>query len=238
MAPDAAALQAAWDRDRASIAAHGHGAPITLGERDFAALARGDAIARRVDSGDGAFATGAAWVPGPIAAAWIALQDAGDRPLSSGAVHEWLPGATPTSRQTYMRIDLPWPVSDRQWVAEFRANGDLYATTDHRVWERSWAIADPALAPHPDPDAMWIREATGAWTLLDVGDGCLAIFAVRTVLGGSIPTEITQAWAVTTVKNTVRKLVERAPTVAEHYGSAHTPMYTPDGALLPPHLVP
>lgn len=237
MVPDAASLQAAWERDSAAVEALGPGVPMSFTDHDFVALARGEAISRRLDTPEGAFATGAMWIAAPIAATWIATQDAGDRPLSSSN-HEWLPGATPTMRHTYMRVDLPWPISDRQWVAEFRANSAVYAATDRRVWQRSWTLADRALALHPDPDAMWITEATGAWTLLDTGEGALAVFAVRTVLGGSIPPSLSQTWAVSTLKNTLRKLAEQAPTVPEHYDAAHTPMYAPDGVLLPPRLAP
>jgi hypothetical protein len=234
-APELAELRAAWSRDAAAIAADGT-VPLALEASDLEALSRGGTVSRRLDTADGAFALGAAWLEAPIAAAWIAAQDAKDRPLSTGMHHEWLAGGDALTRFVYMVLPLPWPVTDRQWVAEFRVNRALYEATDGRVWQRGWTLADPSLAPHPDPDATWLTASTGAWTMLPAGDGTLAVFGVRTVLGGSIPPAISQTWAVSSLKGMLRGLAEKAAAVPEHYDAAHERVLRPDGVPLPPGL--
>ena len=103
-------LETAWTAVAPSIAAHGP-IPLSLAAADFADLAEGQAVAHRVDTDAGSFATGAVWVEAPTAAAWIAVQDSKDRPLGRDMHHEVLPGETPGHRLTYMHMPLPWPVA-------------------------------------------------------------------------------------------------------------------------------
>jgi hypothetical protein len=172
-------------------------------------------------------------VEAPVRDAWIAVQDSRDRPLGRELHHETLPGETPGHRRVYMHIPLPWPVADRQWVAEFANNASLFHASDGAIWQRRWTLADPSLAPHPDPDATWLPASEGQWTLILVGGGTLCLFTVRTDLGGSIPAAISDTLAMRTVKNGLERLVEHATTMPAHYRAAHEVTSAPDDAPIP-----
>lgn len=230
-APDAAGIEAAWLADADAIARHG-AVPATLEAADFHVLARGDVVVHRADTPEGAWATGAVFLPVAIGDAWIAVQDQQHRPIGRTAEEEVLPTSTPGSKRVYLRLALPWPVSDRQWVADLTSNGALFAATDGRVWQRRWTLGDRALAPHPADDAVWMEENTGGWTLLPAGDGTLAVMVVRSAPGGSLPREITQSWATSSLAGMLRRLREVAPGTRAHYDAGHEPVLGPDGRPL------
>ena len=231
-APSVDQVEVAWERDVDAVRTAGipHG---ELDRDDFAALARGEPIAKRMDTPDGAFATGAIVMPVPIEAAWLSIQDAThfsdpDEPLKVTR----LPGETPLGRDVYMKLELPWPLADRHWVAAMRSNETLHSATDGRVWQRSWSLADPTLAPDPDPKGIWVKANTGSWTLVDLGDHTLAVIAARAVLGGSIPPAISQTWAIRTLADSMQRVSDRAEVMEEHYGEEHAPIYVPDGSVV------
>lgn len=228
-APSPAGIEAAWRSAADAIAAAG---PIAfeLTAADAGVIATGAPVAHRVESPAGSFATGAVWVGAPIHAAWIAIQDAKDRPLGRDLIHEALPGETVGHRQVYMRIPLPWPVADRQWVATFDDNRRLAEVSGMGVWQRRWTLADPALAPHPHKGAVWIPASEGAWTMLPAEGGTLCVFSVRTELGGAIPDAVSNALAMSTVKGGLDKLVAHATDMVTHYRGAHERICAPDGA--------
>src|SRR5688500_13286661 len=163
-APDPAALAGAWRGAADDVAAHG-AVPVALAQDDFAELARGAVVAHRADAPDGAYATGAVWLPVPVELAWVAVQDPAHRPIGRAAAEERLP-SEPSRRRVYLKLALPWPLADRQWVAELTNNRALYDASGGRIWQRRWQLADPSLAPAPDPDAVWVEENQGAWTLV------------------------------------------------------------------------
>jgi hypothetical protein len=100
------------------------------------------------------------------------------------------------------------------------------------VWQRRWTLGDAAAAPQPDPDAVWLTDNDGAWTLIDTGDGALCVLSIHTVLGGSIPAGIAQTWATGALTRSLRTLAEMARGTAAHYGAEHDRVYTPDGAAI------
>lgn len=224
------ALRAAWDRDAPARDAKST-APATLRPEDFDTLGAGQTISRRIDRDDGAYVLGAIVVDAPKEVVWVAIQDGLHFP-EPPVTTTWLPSTAPT-RLVYMYFDLPAILSDRQWVALFTPNAALAAASNDRVWQRSWRVADPALAPNPSPDATWVTTNTGAWTLTPVGDQTLAVFTVRTVLGGMIPEWISGRWAVGTLDGALGRLRDRAAKVPAHYDAAHAPVYRPDGTTLP-----
>jgi hypothetical protein len=226
--PGSAALASAWTTDEAQLRL-----PVALVADDFDVLATGEPVAHRIDTDSGAYAVGAMWIAASPASVWVTLQDTRHRPIMAGANSTWLPGETPTHRDVYMLLDLPWPVSDRQWVGDFRAATAAYDATSGRVWQRRWTVGDPALASAPDPDAIWVETNEGAWTLIAVDGGTLCVLSIRTVLGGAIPTDLAQSWAKGSMKSTMRTLGELAPGTAAHYAAGHVVIYDPDGVALP-----
>jgi hypothetical protein len=139
-------------------------------------------------------------------------------------------------RRVYSKVDLPYPLSDRHWVAELRTNRALYDATSGRVWQREWQDVDPSLAPSPDPDAAWITETRGAWTVMATDEGTLVLFSVRTVLGGLVPASITQAWAVRTLRASLQGVADRAKGMPSHYTADHERVLTPAGQPIPSPL--
>ncbi len=230
-APDAATLAALWERDHDAL-----DVLIELQGKDFDVLAKGDPLTRRADTADGAFAVGAIWVEAPVEAAWIAIQDGRDRPLTNRTRLEWLDGSTRDLKRVYFVLDLPWPVADRQWVSEFRPNPALAAATDNRVWERMWSLGAQAHATTPDPAAVWVDVNQGAWTLIAGEGGTLCVVSIRSVVGGNIPDGVAQAWATTALSTSLQALADMSPGVAAHYGADHHVIFGPDGSALPPGL--
>ena len=230
-APDANTLRTQWRTESPRLKL-----PVDLSEADFATLAAGEAVAHRRDSAGGAFAIGAIWRPSPAKHAWVVIQDGKDRPLAGGSRTAWLPGATATRRDVYMWIDLPWPLSDRHWVSRMDIQTDIHAATQGRVWQRRWTNApnSPVIAKSvADPEAVWIEQNDGAWTIMEVGGGSLCVLVVRTVLGGAIPESISGSWAVSTLKGTMRQVAKFSSTAPQHYVAGHDQLYAPTGTALP-----
>jgi hypothetical protein len=204
--------------------------PVPLGPDDVAELLAGRSVARRFDTPSGAYATGAVWVPAPIDAVWVVLQDAPHDPPSKVSVQRLQ--SPPGMRRVYMKLDLPFPLSDRQWVADVVTNGSLYDASGGDVWQRQWTLGDPGLAPSPDPDGVWVQESRGAWTLLAVGDGTLVLFSVRSVLGGALPESITQAFAIGQIRTALDRVSRRAQEIPAHYVAGHERITDPGGTAI------
>lgn len=204
--------------------------PVPLSAADIARLGEGAIPASRYDTPSGSYATGALWVDAPLDAVWVVLQDAPHDPPSRVTL-ERLP-APAGLRRVYMRLDLPFPLSDRQWVAEVRTNRGLYDATGGVVWQREWSLGDPASAPHADPSGVWVQESRGAWTLMEVEGGTLVLFSVRSKLGGALPESITNTFAVAEVRTAMAQLAHRASTLSGHYVSGHEVVLRPDGTAV------
>lgn len=203
--------------------------PVPLSASDAAKLGRGEIVTARFDTDDGAFATGAAWIDAPIEMVWLVLND-GEHDPPGRATLRVLPAPAPI-RRVHLTLDLPFPVSDRQWISDIVPNRALYEATAGQVWQRQWTLADSALATAPDK-ALWIKENRGAWTAVDVGDGTLLLFTVRTVLGGLLPASITRSWALKTLKGTFRDVGPRARAMPDHYVADHFRIRNPAGVEL------
>ncbi len=237
--PGASALRAAWAAHAPAVRGP---IPAVLEAGDFATLAAGEAVTRRWDQPPAeaggrpvTWATGAIWVPTPVQAPWIEICDAPHAPPSRLHVTR-IPGPWPPGvRTVYSLLDLPWPFDDRQWVSRLEPDADLHAR-DPALWRRTWRVVDPALAPDPDPDAVWMVENRGAWTMLDLGEnaGTLVVFTLRTVLGGRIPAGVSQRFALLGLADALERLAARAPGMRAHYGAGHEPVYAPDGRAIPP----
>ncbi|MEQ1508237.1 MAG: hypothetical protein ABMB14_38760 [Myxococcota bacterium] len=237
-------IEADWTAVAPTVAARS-AVPIPFTGAELAALVGSKPIARRFDTPDGAFAVGAVWVAAPIEDLWVVLQDAMHDAASPGpsrlTQRRLTAGVGPEqTKQVYMHLDLPYPLTDRQWVVVVSTNAPLYQATGGQVWQRRWVLGDPASAgppgsaTGPDPDATWLPDTRGAWTLLESHGGTVVQFSVRTVLGGLVPSSIAQGWAVSTVRGALERVAARATSLPGHYDAAHEVVYAPDGAPIPP----
>jgi hypothetical protein len=205
--------------------------PVPFAEADAAELLAGRPTAHRFDTDGGAYATGAVWIDAPIEAVWIAIQDAPHDP--PGRMTFARLDAPAGMRRVHATLDLPYPLADRQWVSDVTTAKRLYDATGGQVWQRQWSMGDPTLVVAPDPKAAWLTENRGAWTLVDADGGTLALFSVRTVLGGLIPQPIAQAWAIGTIKSSMTDLAVRAKGMPAHYVAGHEVVRTPEGGVIP-----
>lgn len=226
-APSVDALSAAW-ADCTSASAPPN---ATLTQKDLEDIAEGELIKgmERIDAG-GAYIMAAAWVDVPREAVWIALLDRQHFPLVAGL--RQTPMAQPRADEMlYQQLDVPWPVTDRQWVIDVwnvadGASGD--------IWVRRWSTGSPDLITSPDPEADWVEVNEGIWQLVEVDGGTFMVFSTRTVLGGMLPEEATMRWALLTIDNLVEEVSSAAANMGEHYTHHHAPIARPGGGAIPP----
>lgn len=232
-APEAEALRRAWEaatpalRDAAVQ-------PWSLPEEVWARLAAGQVARARLPLPGADRVVGALWTEAPRDALWIAILDDQHFDPVEGIVEEQLPGTGALRKLLYQRLDLPWPLEDRQWVIDIRSNTALWRRSEGSVWERAWTLAEAALAPAPSPDALWSTTNEGAWLLVDAAGGTLMLYQVRAEIGGNVPDEASTQWAWSTLDELLRGTDARAKTaVPAHYDARHAPVARPDGSLIP-----
>lgn len=232
-APTAAQLSEAWTshapaRQSARI-------QLALTDEDFAELAGGEVVRRIVPSGDDATAVGIIWTAAEPLHVWVAIQDVVDRPLNKEqSVTVRLPQDTPTRRMNYNIIDTPWPISDRQSVCSVTANTALWEATERKVWERTLALEDPALALTPDPEATWVERLGGGFHIVEAAGGSIVIFQVNTDPGGSVPADLVTRFAWFALNSTLQTLDQHASNVPSHYAGSHPVVALPDGTIIQP----
>ena len=174
------------------------------------------------------------WSPATRDQLWLAIQDEGHFEVVAGYVDEDLPGSTFAQRTLYQRISLPWPFAKRQWVVDIHSNRPLLEATSGAVWERTWKRSDRRGAAAEDPDAVWVPEIEGGWTLIEAGSGNLVLYHTRASVGGNIPEEAGTQWALMTIAGMVEDVDERAFEVVDaHYLNGHDPIERPDGSTIP-----
>lgn len=232
-APSAEALAEAW---RAEMPALNRAArlPVALADAEFTQLARGQASRHREARGGADRVVGALWTALPRDTIWVAILDDQHFDLVSGLVEEQLPGTGALRKLLYQRLDLPWPLADRQWVIDIQSNTALARESGGAVWERSWTLADAGLAKNATPDAVWTTTNEGGWLLLEAGGGTLMIYHVRSDVGGSVPDGASAEWAWSTLDELLKTTAKRAAGLASHYTASHAPLYRPDGQPVPP----
>lgn len=231
--PDPAALIADWAALGPALRSEGR-MPPRLSEADLRRIAAGETVRRRVSGSGTDRAQGAMWSPLSKEALWIAILDDKHDTIVSGLREEQLPGTTPNRKLLFQHIDLPWPLTDRQWVIDLSNNRALYQATEGRVWERTWTLADPTLATHPDPEGVWLPANDGAWFLASAGGGTLAVYQVHTLIGGIVPDEVATRWALSSLREMLDHVSRRATVLGPHYQGAHEVMVRPDGSGIAP----
>jgi len=172
-APTVEALQAAWQSVAGAVSGSAR-FPVTPRPSDLATVAAGGVARRRLADPKGDRAMGIGWSPYGQAALWVGIIDDQHFTLVKGLREQQLPGTTLTRKLLFQHLDLPWPLSDRQWVIELRNNEPLWRSTGGAAWERYWTLADAGLATDPNPEGVWLPACEGAWLLVD---GCRPVRA-------------------------------------------------------------
>jgi hypothetical protein len=232
-APDAAALEAAWEAHRATLDAHAV-YPLRFDGAFWSKVAGGE-VARRRDTLDGTDrVVGVILVPSARDVAWVAIQDPHAGSVD-GLVDEDLPGSTFARRVVYQRITLPWPLAPRQWVVEVVNNDALRDRTGGAVWERTWTLSDRRGAAAEVDHGVWLPVNDGGWIVLDAGAaGTLVGYHARTSIGGVVPDEAALRWSYGTLSRLLTDIRTRAERwVDGHYAGDHAPILRPDRTEVP-----
>jgi hypothetical protein len=185
---------------------------------------------------------GAAWSELPHDQLWVAILDDACHTLVKGLTERHLPPELPGQKILYQHIRLPWPLSARQWIIDIRNNAPLYRASQGDAWERTWTLADRreeragslGEAAFPEPGAVWTPLNEGGWLLLGVGEGTLLVYHGRADVGGAVPAELSTRYALSTLEELLRGVIDRAAQVPEHYRAGHAPVKRPDGSAIEP----
>ena len=219
-APSADVLLEAWTAIQPAVADQSP-VPIELTQADFQAIANSRIAKRRIREEGPDRAMGAMWVPVDRKLIWVAIIDDIHDQLVSSLTEKRLGLSEQGHKLLYQHLDLPWPVQDRQLVVQIQNNPSIAATTQGRLWERSWDLADPDRMKDPDPSAVWVPMTNGAWLLFPVQDGTVVVYHARTTIGGRVPDELVTRWAMLTVDEMMEHIVERAQQISKHYIAGH-----------------
>ena len=185
---------------------------------------------------------GAAWSALPRDALWVTILDDACHTLVKGLTERHLAPELPGQKILYQHLRLPWPLSARQWIIDIRNNDSLYHSSAGGLWERTWTLAERreeraamiGEAGFPEPGAVWTPLNEGGWLLLDVGEGTLLVYHGRADVGGAVPAELSTRFALSTLEELLRGVIERAEQVSGHYRTGHTPVVRPDGSAIAP----
>lgn len=147
----------------------------------------------------------------------------------------------------YQFLDLPWPFADRHWVVATNKRLGLASTSNNRIWEHRWSLADDGPrrsaelvsrggAPGLDPDsydkAIYIPANAGGWVMASLNETTTLVAVHATVeLGGWIP----RRWAARFVKRQLKRVLGaldgRAESAKLSLATPHL-IYTGDGELI------
>lgn len=231
-APAAADLEAAWERFRPQLDAHGvH--PFRLSSAEWASVARGQVARRREHLTGTDRVLGVRWVPADLDATWIAIQDP-HFAILEGFYEEELAGSTFQRKVAYQRIDLPWPLATRQWVITVVNNLPLIAATERRLWERSWTLSPERGAKGEVANGVWLDVNEGGWFLCEAAGGTLVGYHVRSTVGGAVPDEVATRWSYATIGGMLDDIADRTTGLWTHYSADHAPIRRPDGSVIAP----
>lgn len=145
----------------------------------------------------------------------------------------------------YGHIDLPRPITDRQWVVDSSNNHALGSA----CWEHRWRLIANGLAKvRPSvaagerrvtlaqlEEAIYTPVNTGNWLMAPLPDGrTLVSYQATSVIGGSIPDWLVLQLTMSRLESVLRTVETRAHSwVPEHYRGGHHEVFGGDGKPLP-----
>ena len=218
--PSSDQLELVWDQHKTALT-NFTDQPILLEPDDFTHMAKGQVAKRRIRQDGPDRVMGAAWSPLSREALWLAVLDDTHDTLVKILSERTLYYDSDGRKFLYQHLDLPWPISDRQWVVEIWNNTKLTDATHNQIWERVWNLSDPKKMDQPDPEAIWAPMTDGAWLFIPAVEGTLVIYHVRSTVGGAIPDEVVTRWALATVDEMIVHALDRAKEIPAHYDAKH-----------------
>lgn len=227
-APTAADLQASWDALRPALDAHAR-YPFHFSRKEWDVVAAGKVTRRRERLEGTDRVLGMVWIDAAPDTVWIALQDPHVL-LTEGLVEEDLPGSTMERRFLFQSLDMPWPLSTRQWVILVENNQPLRDATAGAFWERTWDLSDRRGAVAEQDKAVWLEMNEGGWYLVRAGGGTLLGYHARTVVGGIVPDDMVTRWSFGRLRSMLEGIAERTVWARDHYVGDHVPIPRPGGA--------
>lgn len=236
----AASLQSAWIAALAAIQALSFFPPPALDAAAFEEVAA-QATARRRIQGEAAQGldrvAALGLIPAPPAAVWLAITDDHPEQSFSGLTEAVFEGAWASPKLLYGYLDLPWPFQDRQWMLRIRNNRAL--ALEAGVWERYWTLdaaslerARAAMGAKLD-EALLTPRNEGHWLLLPFQGQTLALYQSRVSLGGVVPDDAVESWAMSGLNEIFSDAAANAARMKTHYGPGCAPQPDPSGALIP-----
>lgn len=223
--------------------------PITADQR--ARLLAGDVVKivhHAADPQAPSTAVGMALLDGGRDALWIATQD--PHATVDPSLVEFVVAQEGADRAIwYGHMDLPHPITDRQWVV---ASQNTHRLAAGGCWEHHWTLVADGLARVRPSVAAGQRPVTldqldgaiftpvnhGNWLMSALADGrTLVAYQATSVIGGSIPDWLVLQLTMARLEAVLRDVEARARAWApEHYGAAHAPVYGGDGERIEPLL--
>lgn len=225
--PSADELKGSWERWRSELDTHAR-YPFRFSDKEWATVAAGKVTRRRERLTGTDRVLGMIWVDADLDTTWLAVQDA-HASLTEGLIDEDLPGSTMEKRILFQSLDMPWPLSTRQWVILVVNNRPLREATGGAFWERSWDLSDQRGAKAEQDNAVWLDVNEGGWFFAEAGGGTLLGYHARTVVGGIVPDEMVTRWSFGRLRGMLRDIAERTTWVRTHYVGDHELILRPGG---------
>lgn len=136
---------------------------------------------------------------------------------------------------TYIFIDAPFPISDRQQLLDCFANKELFNHSNKKMWEHYWKITEgqeKILARYnKNPKkAQLVQKNNGQWILVDYGAHKTLVIAYSiNNPGGSVPQSVVGLVAGDKLESAVNTMISWAQKkFTSHFTKDHEKILAPD----------